>query len=199
MLIIFRLGHLDRVASRFRFHLRLHRRADTSPRGTAHRLLRAKGLANILAHDTILDLRQPHAHLCISFCIGLLLPAFSISGADGCVHMAEEVRNAALNIPRAFVYTLLINGTMSLAFMVTCLYCITDVDTVLNTPTVFPIIQIFAMARGSNAAATVLDVMMMVIQVCCSFCLLAAASRLAWSFSREDGFPGAKTLAKVSG
>lgn len=134
----------------------------------------------------------------ISFCIGLLLPAFSISGADGCVHMAEEVRNAALNIPRAFVYTLLINGTMAFAFMVTCLYCITDVEAVLSTPTGFPIIQIFVQATGSTAAATVLDVMMMAIQVCCSFCLLAAASRLAWSFSREDGFPGAKTLAKVS-
>ena len=134
----------------------------------------------------------------ISFCIGLLLPAFSISGADGCVHMAEEVRNAAWNIPRVFVYTLLINGTMAFAFMVTCLYCITDVSAVLDTPTGFPIIQIFAQATGSNAAATVLDVMMMVIQVTCSFCLLAAASRLAWSFSREHGFPGSKALAKVS-
>jgi choline transport protein len=133
----------------------------------------------------------------ISFCIGLLLPAFSISGADGCVHMAEEVRDASRNIPRAFVYTLLINGTMAFVFMVVSLYCITDLDAVLNTPTGFPIIEIFYQATGSAAAATILDVMMMVIQVTCSFCLLAAASRLAWSFSREEGFPGAKTLAKV--
>ncbi|KAI1612030.1 amino acid/polyamine transporter I [Exophiala viscosa] len=133
----------------------------------------------------------------VSFCIGLLLPAFSISGADGCVHMSEEVRNASLNIPRAFVYTLLINGTMAFAFMVVSLYCITDLDTVLDTPTGFPIIQIFYQATNSKAAATIMDVMMMTIQITCSFCLLAAASRLAWSFSREGGFPGAKTLAKV--
>lgn len=134
----------------------------------------------------------------ISFCIGLLLPAFSISGADGCVHMAEEVRNASLNIPRAFVYTLLINGTMAFAFMVVSLYCITDLDSVLSTPTGFPIIEIFRQATKSTAAATIMDVMMMLIQATCSFCLLAAASRLAWSFSREEGFPGARTLAKVS-
>ncbi|KAL6244559.1 hypothetical protein RBB50_008801 [Rhinocladiella similis] len=134
----------------------------------------------------------------ISFCIGLLLPAFSISGADGCVHMAEEVRNASLNIPRAFVYTLLINGTMAFAFMVVSLYCITDLDSVLSTPTGFPIIEIFRQATKSTAAATIMDVMMMLIQATCSFCLLAAASRLAWSFSREEGFPGARTLAKVN-
>lgn len=134
----------------------------------------------------------------ISFCIGLLLPAFSISGADGCVHMAEEVRNASWNIPRAFVWTLVINGTMAWAFMIVCLYCITDVTTVLDSPTGFPIIAIFYQATGSNAATTIMDIMMILIQIPCSFCLLAAASRLAWSFSREDGFPGAKTLAKVS-
>jgi amino acid transporter len=134
----------------------------------------------------------------ISFCIGLLLPAFSISGADGCVHMAEEVRNASRNIPRAFVYTLLINGIMAFVFMVVSLYCITDLDSVLDSPTGFPIIEIFYQATKSRAAATIMDVMMMSIQVTCSFCLLAAASRLAWSFSREEGFPGAKTLAKVS-
>ena len=133
----------------------------------------------------------------ISFCIGLLLPAFSISGADGCVHMSEEVRNASWNIPRAFVYTLLINGIMAFVFMVVSLYCITDLDAVLDTPTGFPIIEIFYQATKSTAAATIMDVMMMSIQVTCSFCLLAAASRLAWSFSREEGFPGAKTLAKV--
>jgi choline transport protein len=134
----------------------------------------------------------------ISFCIGLLLPAFSISGADGCVHMSEEVRNAAWNIPRAFVWTLIINGTMAFAFMVVCLYCITDINAVLDSPTGFPIIAIFYQATGSNAATTILDIMMIMIQIPCSFCLLAAASRLAWSFSREHGFPGSKTLAKVT-
>jgi choline transport protein len=134
----------------------------------------------------------------VSFCIGLLLPAFSISGADGCVHMAEEVRNASRNIPKAFVLTLVINGTMAFLIMVVSLYCITDLDAVLNTATGFPIIEIFYQATGSTAAATIMDVMMMVVQVSCSFCLLAAASRLAWSFSREQGFPGSHFLSKVT-
>ncbi len=71
----------------------------------------------------------------ISFCIGLLLPAFSISGADGCVHMAEEVRHANRNIPRAFIWTLVINGTMAFVMAVVCLYCIVDVEAVLNSRT----------------------------------------------------------------
>jgi choline transport protein len=133
----------------------------------------------------------------ISFCIGLLLPAFSISGADGCVHMAEEVRNASWNIPRVFVYTLLINGTMAFGIVVVCLYAITDLDQVLDTRTGFPIIQILYNATGSYAGTTILDLMMVAIQITCSLCLCAASSRLAWSFSRENGFPGANFMKKV--
>lgn len=133
----------------------------------------------------------------ISFCIGLLLPAFSISGADGCVHMAEEVRNANWNIPRVFVYTLLINGTMAFVIVVVCLYSITDLKQVLDSRTGFPIIQIFYNATQSYAGTTILDLMMVSIQITCSLCLCAASSRLAWSFSRENGFPGSAWLRKV--
>lgn len=133
----------------------------------------------------------------ISFCIGLLLPAYSISGADGCVHMAEEVRNAAWNIPRAFIWTLIINGTMAFVIMVVSLYCITDLDAVLNGDTGYPFIEIMLQATGSTAATSVMDIMMLFIMITCSFCLLAAGSRLAWSFSRENGFPGSNQLKKV--
>jgi len=133
----------------------------------------------------------------ISFCIGLLLPAFSISGADGCVHMAEEVRHANRNIPKAFIWTLIINGTMAFVMVVVCVYCITDLHAVLNSRTGYPIIEIFYQATGSVAGATVLDVMMILIMIPCSFCLGAASSRLAWSFSRENGFPGSKFMRQV--
>lgn len=40
-------------------------------------------------------------------------------GADASVHLAEEVTNAAVNIPRAIVCSMLINGLVGFVMMVT--------------------------------------------------------------------------------
>jgi amino acid transporter len=64
-------------------------------------------------------------------------------GADASVHLAEEVANAAVNIPRAICGSMLINGMVGFAMMLTLLFCIGDVDSVLDTETGYPFIQIF--------------------------------------------------------
>lgn len=57
--------------------------------------------------------------------------------------MAEEVAHAAKNIPRAICCSMIINGMVGFAMMLTVLFCLGDVDTVLETATGYPFIQIF--------------------------------------------------------
>jgi choline transport protein len=65
-------------------------------------------------------------------------------GADASVHLAEEVTNAAVNIPRAIICSMLINGLVGFTMMLTVLFCIgTDVESVLETATGYPFIQVF--------------------------------------------------------
>ncbi|OQO05365.1 hypothetical protein B0A48_09133 [Cryoendolithus antarcticus] len=90
----------------------------------------------------------------LSYCVGFLGNVATFVGADASVHLAEEVSNAALNIPRAILGAMLINGAVGFAMMVTILYCVGDVKSVLETATGFPFIQVFANSTNNIAGAT---------------------------------------------
>lgn len=39
----------------------------------------------------------------LSFFVGLITPVFSFTGADGAVHMCEEIKHASTNLPNALL------------------------------------------------------------------------------------------------
>ena len=45
--------------------------------------------------------------------------------------MSEEIDNAALNVPRAILTTMILNGATGFGMVLATLYCLGDVDTVL--------------------------------------------------------------------
>ena len=79
----------------------------------------------------------------LSYCVGFLGNVATFVGADASAHMAEEVENAAENIPKAIRWSMLFNGLFGFIMMVTILFCLGDINIVLNTKTEFLFIQIF--------------------------------------------------------
>lgn len=79
----------------------------------------------------------------LSYCVGFMGNVATFVGADASVHLAEEVSDAAVNIPRVITTSMLLNGVIGFVMMVTLLFCLGDVNTVLNTETGFPFIQVF--------------------------------------------------------
>lgn len=45
--------------------------------------------------------------------------------------MSEEIENAALNVPRAILTTMILNGVTGFAMVLGVLFCLGDVDSVL--------------------------------------------------------------------
>lgn len=125
----------------------------------------------------------------VSFCLGFLTPAFALAGVDAVVHMSEEAHNAPLNIPRAMIWSVVINGVAGFAYILTVLYSITDPDTVLNNDTGFPIIGVFLEATNNQKAATAMLSAVIVIFIMSLFGCVASVSRLIWAFSRDHGLP----------
>jgi choline transport protein len=134
----------------------------------------------------------------VSYCVGFLGNVATFVGADASVHLAEEVSNAAVNIPKAIIGAMLINGTVGFAMMVTILYCLGDVDSVLNSRTDFPFIQIFFNSVGNVAGATVMAAVVLTLTWACSIGITTTASRMTWSFARDNGLPMSRYLARVS-
>lgn len=79
----------------------------------------------------------------LSYCVGFMGNVATFVGADASVHMAEEVANAARNIPRAILSSMFINGAVGFVMMVTVLFCLGNVQSVLDTATGYPFIQVF--------------------------------------------------------
>lgn len=118
-------------------------------------------------------------------------------GADASVHLAEEVSNAAVNIPRAILGAMLINGAIGFAMMITLLYCLGDVETVLESPTGFPFIQVFSDSVRNVAGATVMAAVVLALTWACAIGITTTASRMVWSFARDRGLPFSKWIGKV--
>lgn len=131
--------------------------------------------------------------------VGQLGAAGAFIGADSAAHMAEEVRNASLTVPRMMVGTVALNGLLGFATILTFLYSIQDVQgQVVNSTAVYPFIDVFATAVGSDAGAIGMTVPMIILSISMCVNAVAAASRQAWSFSRDDGLPFRRLFRKIS-
>ena len=111
--------------------------------------------------------------------------------------LGEEVRNSATVVPRSMIYAFYISGVLAFGMSIAILFSVGDLKTILNTPTNFPIIQIFYVATKSKRATTAIIVGLMLTSVFSTFGLLASASRLTWAFSRDKGFPYSNYLEHV--
>jgi amino acid transporter len=112
--------------------------------------------------------------------------------------MAEEVQNASLTVPRMMMGTVILNGLLGFATTVTLVYSIQDVKVqIVDSTAVYPFIDIFAVAVGSHAGAIGMTVPIIVLSI--SMCLnaVAAASRQAWSFGRDEGLPFRRWFTKI--
>ncbi|KAK5167046.1 uncharacterized protein LTR77_007775 [Saxophila tyrrhenica] len=133
----------------------------------------------------------------LSYCVGFLGNVATFVGADASVHLAEEVSNAAKNIPRAILGSMLINGAVGFVTMVTILYCLGDIERVANSATGYPFIQIFYDSTRSIPGATVMAAVVLSLTWACAMGITTTASRMTWSFARDNGLPASKWLAKV--
>ncbi|KAF2725936.1 amino acid transporter [Polychaeton citri CBS 116435] len=134
----------------------------------------------------------------LSYCVGFLGNVATFVGADASVHLAEEVADPAINIPRAILGAMTINGAVGFVMLVTVLYCLGDVESVLETKTGFPFIQIFYNSVGNIAGASVMAAVVLVLTWACATGITTTASRMLWSFARDRGVPFSHYLERVN-
>lgn len=112
-------------------------------------------------------------------------------------NVAEEVENPATSVPRSMVLTVLINGILAFGWIIALLFCIGDVDVALDSPTGYPIIEIFRQATGSIPAATAMTSAIIIVAFFATLGILASTSRLTWAFARDKGLPFSDFLSYV--
>ena len=134
----------------------------------------------------------------LSFFVGLLGNVFAFFGADGAIHMSEEIQNAAVVVPKAIVFSIVLNGFLGFGMALALLFCIGDIDAALNTNTKFPFIEIFHQAVQNTTGAALMTSIIVTLSLCATVGIVASASRQLWAFSRDRAVPGWQRIQRVN-
>ncbi|KAK4894870.1 hypothetical protein LTR27_006992 [Elasticomyces elasticus] len=133
----------------------------------------------------------------LSFMVGLLTSVYGLLGADSAVHMSEEIRDASIVLPRATMWSILVNGAFGWVMVITFAFIAGDPLYIVDSPTGYPFIEAFYNATGSKAGTSVMVGIMIVNTTSSVISTLATVSRQLWSFGRDHGMPGSAFLAHV--
>ncbi|ERF74073.1 hypothetical protein EPUS_08121 [Endocarpon pusillum Z07020] len=134
----------------------------------------------------------------VSFMIGLLPLVLSVLGFDSSVHMAEEVENAAITLPRAIMWSTFLNSVLGLVVVITICYTWGDMDEIRSTRLGFPFLQVFYNTTRSRTGTTIMAMIIVLTILASVLACNATASRQLWSFARDHGVPFSPFFAQVS-
>jgi amino acid transporter len=130
------------------------------------------------------------------FCLGLLLPAYTITGFDASAHTSEETVGAARNVPRGIVRSVWVSAVMGWVMIAALLLAMPDVlQGVEKGAGVVPWILKGALP---SALAWPLLVGIVLAQYLCGLAALTSASRMTFAFARDGGLPGSTWLRRVN-
>lgn len=138
----------------------------------------------------------------IAFIVGLVNTNWAFACLDCATHLAEEVHHPERMIPIAIMGTVAIGFVTSWTYSVAMFFSIVgDFQELVSTPTLVPILELFARALASSAGATAGAIALESLIIATGLgCLIAShtwQSRLCWSFARDRGLPGHRALAVV--
>ncbi|KAJ4984182.1 choline transport [Stagonosporopsis vannaccii] len=134
----------------------------------------------------------------VAFLTGLVSPNYMYAGIDGAVHLAEECKSPGVVVPRALMSTVSIGFITSFIFAIIMMYCTNDLEAVVTTATGVPVYEIWRQATRSDVAATIFVVLLLLAVVFALNATHQTASRLTWSFARDDALFGSRWLSKIN-
>lgn len=116
---------------------------------------------------------------------------------DSASRMTEEVKNARREAPRAIVMSVYIGFVTGFIFLIVACFCMGDVADMASSTTGVPVIEIFRHSTGSEAGATGLASLIVVIGLGASNGLTATGGRSVYAFARDRGLPFSSFLSRV--
>jgi amino acid transporter len=130
------------------------------------------------------------------FALGLLLPAYTLTGFDASAHTSEETLDAARNVPRGIVRSVLISGLFGWVMISALLLALPDVAAgAARGAEVVPWI-LRSVLPGGFAALLLAGIVL--AQYLCGLAALTSASRMTFAFARDGGLPASRWLRAVN-
>jgi amino acid transporter len=113
--------------------------------------------------------------------------------------MCEEVRQPAIQVPRAIVGGVALNALAGFAFLIPIAFVLPDVAMLAALPSAQPVPTIVKSATGNSAGAFCLLIPLIVLGLICGIGCVTATSRITWAFARDGAIPGSGWWKTVNG
>jgi amino acid transporter len=131
-----------------------------------------------------------------AFTLGLLLPAYTITGFDASAHAAEETVHAAANVPRGIVRSVLVSGLFGWVMLAAIVLAMRDpAEAAAAGDGAVAFVLFGTVPRG---LAWVLCGGIVAAQYLCGLATVTSASRMAFAFARDGGLPLSHAVRFVS-
>ena len=124
----------------------------------------------------------------VAWNLGMLTCVWALTGFDGAVHMAEEVKSAKQAVPRAIFWSIALNGVLAYSMVLAILSSMGPLDEELLFST-FPASLVLLRCTGSLRATTALLTGLFIVSCCSVLACIASVSRLTWAWARDGGIP----------
>ena len=128
-----------------------------------------------------------------AFFTSSLAAMFCYYGFEACGDVAEETPDAARQIPRAMRLTIYVGGAAALWVCLGLVLAVPDIDAVISGRDKDPVVTLLKSAMGEVGFRVAL-VVVLVSFVSCLLSLQAAASRLLFSYARDEMIIGSRIL-----
>lgn len=132
----------------------------------------------------------------IAFLVGFNPSAWSFSCLDAITHLADEISQPRKNIPKALLCTVALGFCTGLPIILAFAFSVQDLDTALSAPA--PSLEIFRQIYNSKAVAIVLQALVTASAFGAVIGCHTWQSRMAWSFSRDHGFPFHSYISRIA-
>ena len=126
--------------------------------------------------------------------VGLIQSAYGLTAYDSVIHMTEEIPAPRKNVPRLMWLSILFSAVTGFIFMVVCLFCIQDMNALVNAD--LPFITLLQSTIGLQGAATLI-VLFTFNGLGAAVSVTTTSGRMTWGFARDGGIPWSKYLSHV--
>lgn len=133
----------------------------------------------------------------ISILMSFMAVIWTMSGFDSPFHLAEECSNAQIATPRAIVLTASVGGILGFVFQLAMAYTIVDVEDAVNADLGQPYISYLAQILDTPSVLCLAS-FAIILAFSMTFSCMIAASRVLFSYSRDNCFPLSKYWVQVN-
>ena len=129
------------------------------------------------------------------FCLGFMLPAYTITGFDASAHTSEETVGASVNVPRGIVRSVVISALFGWFMIGALLLAIPDLREAANQGS--SVVPWILRKTLPGPLCTALLVGIVLAQYLCGLAALTSTSRMMFAFARDGGLPLSDWLRRV--